>query len=132
MIAPSRGICAQWELYFTSNVDISQLQREESMRTILLGLLAVSTITIATPVVPASAQVVVDTPVGGVRGGPTTTTTVTDTATVIAVMLASAALSPSAATTDLSVGFGAATKYHRLHHGSSPSSPNRRRALAVC
>ena len=33
------------------------------MRTILLGLLTVSTIAIATPVVPASAQVVVDTPV---------------------------------------------------------------------
>jgi hypothetical protein len=74
MIAPSRGIClacwTQQELYFTSNVDISQLQREESMRTILLGLLAVSTITIAAAVVPASAQVVVDTPVGGVRVGP--------------------------------------------------------------
>ena len=40
------------------------------MRTILLGLLAVSAITIATPVVPASAQVTVDTPVGGVRVGP--------------------------------------------------------------
>ena len=39
------------------------------MRTILLGLLAVSTVAIATPVVPASAQVVVDTPVGGVRVG---------------------------------------------------------------
>ena len=69
------------------------------MRTILLGLLAVSVITIATPVVPASAEV----------WGPTTTTTVTGTATGIAVMLASAALSPSAATTDLSVGFGVAT-----------------------
>jgi hypothetical protein len=40
------------------------------MRTILLGLLAVSAITVATPVVPASAQVIVDTPVGGVRVGP--------------------------------------------------------------
>jgi hypothetical protein len=40
------------------------------MRTILLGLLAVSAITVATPVVPASAQVTVDTPVGGVRVGP--------------------------------------------------------------
>jgi hypothetical protein len=39
------------------------------MRTILIGLLAVASITIATPVVPASAQVVVDTPVGGVRVG---------------------------------------------------------------
>ena len=39
------------------------------MRTILLGLLAVASIAIATPVVPASAQVVVDTPVGGVRVG---------------------------------------------------------------
>jgi hypothetical protein len=38
------------------------------MRTILLGL-AVASIAIATPVVPASAQVVVDTPVGGVRVG---------------------------------------------------------------
>jgi hypothetical protein len=67
------GHClARWpqqELSFTSNVDISQLQRGRSMRTILLGLLAVASITIATPVVPASAQVVVDTPVGGVRVG---------------------------------------------------------------
>ena len=39
------------------------------MRTMLLGLLAVSAIAVATPVVPASAQVVVDTPVGGVRVG---------------------------------------------------------------
>jgi hypothetical protein len=39
------------------------------MRTILLGLLAVASIAIATPVVPASAQVVVDTPVGAVRVG---------------------------------------------------------------
>ena len=82
------------------------------MRTILLGLLAVSTIAIATPVVPASAEVVVDTPVGGVRVARTTTTTVTDTATGIAVMLATAALSPSAATTGLCVASGAATKYH--------------------
>jgi hypothetical protein len=40
------------------------------MRTIFLGLLAVGAIAIATPVVPASAQVTVDTPVGGVRVGP--------------------------------------------------------------
>ena len=40
------------------------------MRTILLGLLAAAGISIATPVVPASAQgVIVDTPVGGVRVG---------------------------------------------------------------
>jgi hypothetical protein len=39
------------------------------MRTILLGLLAVAGISIATPVVPASAQVTVETPVGGVRVG---------------------------------------------------------------
>jgi hypothetical protein len=39
------------------------------MRTILLGLLAVAGISIATPVVPASAQVIVETPVGGVRVG---------------------------------------------------------------
>ena len=39
------------------------------MRTMLLGLVAVSAIAIATPVAPASAQVVVDTPVGGVRVG---------------------------------------------------------------
>jgi hypothetical protein len=39
------------------------------MRKMLLGLLAVSAIAIATPVVPASAQVTVDTPVGGVRVG---------------------------------------------------------------
>ena len=39
------------------------------MRTILVGLLAAAGITIATPVVPASAQVIVDTPVGGVRVG---------------------------------------------------------------
>jgi hypothetical protein len=40
------------------------------MRTIFLGLLAVGAVAIATPVVPASAQVTVDTPVGGVRVGP--------------------------------------------------------------
>jgi hypothetical protein len=39
------------------------------MRTILLGLLAVSAIAIATSVVPASAQINVDTPVGGVTVG---------------------------------------------------------------
>ena len=39
------------------------------MRTILLSLLAVAGIAIATPVVPASAQVTVETPVGGVRVG---------------------------------------------------------------
>ena len=39
------------------------------MRTILVGLLAAAGIAIATPVVPASAQVIVDTPVGGVRVG---------------------------------------------------------------
>jgi hypothetical protein len=39
------------------------------MRTILLGLLAAGGIAIATPVVPASAQVSVDTPVGGVTVG---------------------------------------------------------------
>ena len=42
---------------------------EGFMRTILLGLLAAAGIAIATPVVPASAQVIVDTPVGGVRVG---------------------------------------------------------------
>jgi hypothetical protein len=39
------------------------------MRTILMGLLAAAGIAIATPVVPASAQVTVDTPVGGVTVG---------------------------------------------------------------
>jgi hypothetical protein len=39
------------------------------MRTILLGLLAAAGIAIATPVVPASAQVIVDTPIGGVTVG---------------------------------------------------------------
>ena len=39
------------------------------MRTILLGLLAVAGIASATPVVPASAQVTVETPIGGVRVG---------------------------------------------------------------
>ena len=39
------------------------------MRTILLGLLAAAAISIATPVVPASAQVTVDTPAGGVTVG---------------------------------------------------------------
>lgn len=34
------------------------------MRTILVGLLAAAGIAIATPVVPASAQVIVDTPLG--------------------------------------------------------------------
>jgi hypothetical protein len=41
------------------------------MRSILLGLLAVAGIAIATPVVPsASAQVIIETPGGGVRVGP--------------------------------------------------------------
>jgi hypothetical protein len=39
------------------------------MRTILLSLFTVAGIAIATPVVPASAQVTVETPVGGVRVG---------------------------------------------------------------
>ena len=39
------------------------------MRTILIGLLAAAGIAIAAPVVPASAQVIVETPVGGVRVG---------------------------------------------------------------
>jgi hypothetical protein len=39
------------------------------MRTILIGLLAAAGIAIATPIVPASAQVVIDTPVGGVAVG---------------------------------------------------------------
>jgi hypothetical protein len=39
------------------------------MRTILVGLIAVAGIAIATPLVPASAQVTVDTPVGGVSAG---------------------------------------------------------------
>src|SRR5215470_7972074 len=39
------------------------------MRTILVGLLATAGIAIATPVVPASAQVTVDTPIGGVSVG---------------------------------------------------------------
>jgi hypothetical protein len=40
------------------------------MRTIFLGLLAVSAVAIATPVVPVSAQDTDDTPVVGVRVGP--------------------------------------------------------------
>jgi hypothetical protein len=39
------------------------------MRTILVGLMAAAGIAIAAPVVPASAQVTVDTPVGGVTVG---------------------------------------------------------------
>ncbi len=39
------------------------------MRTILVSLLAAAGIAIATPVVPASAQVTVDTPIGGVSVG---------------------------------------------------------------
>jgi hypothetical protein len=39
------------------------------MRSILVGLLAAAAIAIATPIVPASAQVIVDTPVGGVSVG---------------------------------------------------------------
>jgi hypothetical protein len=60
----SRSLSSE-ELSFTSNVDISKLQRGRSMRTILLGLLAVASIANG----PASAQVIVDTPVGGVRVG---------------------------------------------------------------
>ena len=48
---------------------ISQSPEEGFMRAILLGLLAAAGIAIATPVVPASAQVTVDTPVGGVTVG---------------------------------------------------------------
>ena len=50
-------------------MDIYNSREVRSMRTMLLGLFAVSAIAIATPVIPASAQVVVDTPVGGVRVG---------------------------------------------------------------
>ena len=40
------------------------------MRTILMGLLAVAGIAIATPIIPpASAQVTIETPAGGVRVG---------------------------------------------------------------
>jgi hypothetical protein len=39
------------------------------MRTILVGSLTAAVVAIATPVVPASAQVTVDTPVGGVSVG---------------------------------------------------------------
>jgi hypothetical protein len=39
------------------------------MRTILVGLMTAAGIAIASPVVPASAQVTVDTPVGGVSIG---------------------------------------------------------------
>jgi hypothetical protein len=39
------------------------------MRSVLVGLLAAAAIAITTPVVPASAQVTVDTPVGGVSVG---------------------------------------------------------------
>jgi hypothetical protein len=46
-----------------------KVQRRDFMRTILLGLLAAAGIAIATPVVPASAQVIVDTPIGGVTVG---------------------------------------------------------------
>jgi hypothetical protein len=43
----------------------------------------------------------------------TVTVTATVTTTVAGTAITDAALSPSAATTDLSVEFGAATKYHR-------------------
>jgi hypothetical protein len=50
------------------------------------------------------------------------TGTATTTVPGIAVTLAAtAALSPSAATTDLRVAFGAATKYHRRIIARSPS-----------
>jgi hypothetical protein len=39
------------------------------MRSMFVGLLAAAGIAIATPIVPASAQVIVDTPVGGVSVG---------------------------------------------------------------
>jgi hypothetical protein len=70
--ALSRGIAsslASAGTFFHFKRRLLQLQRGRSMRTILLGLLAVASIAIATPVVPASAQVIVDTPVGGVRVG---------------------------------------------------------------
>jgi hypothetical protein len=59
----------QQEHSFTSNVDTSQTSGRLDMRTILVGLIAAAGIAIAAPVVPASAQVTVDTPVGGVSVG---------------------------------------------------------------
>ena len=67
------------------------------MRAILLGLLAVSAVAIATPAFARYRRESGTRPrLRIIRG--------------IAVTLATAALSPSAATTDLSVAFGAATK----------------------
>jgi hypothetical protein len=74
--------------------------------------LAVAGVAIAIPVVsPASAQVTVETPAGDVRVGHDRA--VTATVGITGTAITDATLSPSAATTDLSVELGAATKYRR-------------------
>jgi hypothetical protein len=55
--------------YRKVQIRISQSPEEGFMRTIMLGLLAAAGIAIAMPVGPASAQVTVDTPVGGMTVG---------------------------------------------------------------
>ena len=83
------------------------------MRTLLLaGALAVAGFAVATriSVAPASAQVAIDTPIGGVRVGPQRHTTATTIDPVIAptdiigAITADAALSRSSATTARSAG----------------------------
>jgi hypothetical protein len=87
------------------------------MRTILLGLLAAAGIAIATPVFPASAQVTVDTPIGGVTVGHRDHYYRDyDNPRIVGIVpttgLADAALSPSPAMTGLSKEFGAAIRRH--------------------
>ena len=83
------------------------------MRTIFLGLLAAAGIAIATSVIPASAQVTVDTPVGGVTVGPRHHHYRDYDSPRYRgyARMADAALSLSHAMTDLSKESGAATKH---------------------
>jgi hypothetical protein len=101
------------------------------MRTILLGLLAAAAIAIATPVVPASAQVTVDTPVGGVRVGHDHYRDYDSPRYRGYARHGDAALSPSPATTDLSKESGAATKSHRRTMLEAHPVLSTRRALAM-
>jgi hypothetical protein len=90
------------------------------MRTLLLaGALAVAGFAIATPisVAPASAQVAVDTPIGGVSHATIATTIDPLIApTVMIADIADAALSRSSATTALSAESAVATRSTRLEN----------------
>jgi hypothetical protein len=74
-----RVIANRWNLERTERVRtfvvlqtfaVNPTSKEVLMRNVFFGLLGTAAIAIATPVVPASAQVTVDTPVGGATIGP--------------------------------------------------------------